>query len=157
MAVTPTCAGHPLPTKLAELVREIEIGIHYGITSVTLRYRTPRAFLACAGETTHGETSQPFHSLQRQTFVARPHFCTLRGRVARPRFRTVLGRWRSCCAMSAAGEHMRHHGATTGSIEDPWRRIYRFAAIATTVSHMVSNQKNFQITQRSVLHCVQMR
>ena len=41
MAVTPTCAGHPLPTKLAELVREIEIGIHYGITSVTLCYRAP--------------------------------------------------------------------------------------------------------------------
>ena len=59
--------------------------------------------------------------------------------------------------MSAAGEHMRHHGATTGSIEDPWRRIYRFAAIATTVSHTVFSQKNLQITERSVLHCVQMR
>ena len=118
--------------------------------------RTPSILGMCWRDHSR-KTSQPFHLLQRQTFVARPHFCTLRGRVARPRFRTVLGRWRSCCAMSAAGEHMRHHGATTGSIEDPWRRIYRFAAIATTVSHTVFSQKNLQITERSVLHCVQMR
>ena len=84
MAVTPTCAGHPLPTKLAELVREIEIGIHYGITSVTLCYRAPRSFLACAGETTQGKL--------RSRFICCSDRLLLRGRTFAPCVGELHGR-----------------------------------------------------------------